>query len=351
MTDDAKYKVIRILIVFVTFVLFGFMFLPFFTPIMMAALFGFALEPVVSKYAARKSKRMLPTAILLFSFFLLITGPLVWLLYRLVDKVKEFSVVGFQNLPLFKSLETAYNRTVDSIWQGAERLNIDAAAAPDQTEWLAKGSAWFMNYLTNFIAGLPQFVLALFVFTAALYYFLTESSTVKRALVRLNLLSGREITQIISVVQRSSYQSLIVMAAIGALQGLIVAGAAAAFGYPEFLIVFLVTFAFSFIPLLGTAPIPALLALVSFAQGEIGSGAGLLVAAVIAGSVDNVLKPIFLKGSGDELHPIISLLAIIGAIIVYGIPGLLLGPILTRLTFQIIPILFDHEPSNEASRS
>ena len=350
MTDYAKYKVVRILIVSVTFVLFGFMFLPFFTPIVMAALFGFALEPVVSKYAVRKSKRKFPTAVLLLSFFLLITGPIVWVLYRIVAKTKEFSAIGVQNLPLVQSIERAYHRMVESVWRVAEQVNIDAAAAPDQSEWLAKGGTWLMNYLTSFITGLPEFVLALFVFTASLYYFLTEASTVKRVIVRLDLLSSREINQIISVVQRSSYQSLIVMAAIGAVQGLIVAGAAAAFGYPEFLIVFLVTFLFSFIPLLGTAPVPALLALISFAQGEIGSGAGLLVAAAIAGSVDNLLKPILLKGSGDELHPIISLLAIIGAIIVYGIPGLLLGPILTQLAFQIIPILFDRESSGEVSR-
>jgi predicted PurR-regulated permease PerM len=48
---------------------------------------------------------------------------------------------------------------------------------------------------------------------------------------------------------------------------------------------------------------------------------------------------LLVSSNEEELHPIISLVAIIGAIIVYGIPGLLLGPILTQVAFRIIPLL------------
>jgi predicted PurR-regulated permease PerM len=76
----------------------------------------------------------------------------------------------------------------------------------------------------------------------------------------------------------------------------------------------------------------------------VGSGIGLLVVAVVAGSVDNIIKPLIVSsGSEESLNPVISLLAIIGAVIVYGIPGLLLGPILTELTLKIVPILFSEE--------
>ncbi len=46
------------------------------------------------------------------------------------------------------------------------------------------------------------------------------------------------------------------------------------------------------------------------------------------------------SGGADDLHPVLSLLALIGAIIVYGAAGILLGPILTQLALKIVPILF-----------
>lgn len=349
MTAFLKYKAIRILFVAIIFALFGYMFMPFFTPLLMAALFGFALEPVVSKYAARKSRRKLPTAILLFSFFVFITVPSIIVAYRVVNKMKEYSAVGFTNLPVVQSANNVLDRFSVYFNRIVEQVNVDPVAAKDQVGIIGKVGAWLMAYATGIVTGLPDFVLALFVFTAALYYFLTESAAIKRSILRLDLITSKEISQIIQVVQKSSYTSLVVTAGIGTVQGLVVAIGGSIFGYHEFLLTFLLTFFFSFLPLVGTSPIPLMMALVSFMQGQNGSGIGLILVAIVAGSIDNILKPFLLNSSEDELHPVVSLLAIIGAVIVYGLPGIFLGPILTQLAFKIIPILFEADSDSQKS--
>jgi predicted PurR-regulated permease PerM len=153
------------------------------------------------------------------------------------------------------------------------------------------------------------------------------------------------------VVQKSSYSTLVASAAIGALQASIVAFGGLIFGFKEFFLLFVVTFFTSFIPVIGAAPIAIILAVISLVQGEYLATVGLTVVALVAGSVDNIVKPlVFASASEESLNPIVSLLAIIGAVIVYGLPGLLLGPILTELTLKIIPILFEEQKEDEVKK-
>jgi predicted PurR-regulated permease PerM len=150
------------------------------------------------------------------------------------------------------------------------------------------------------------------------------------------------------VVQQTSYITLVAHAIIGSVQSMIVAIGGLIFGYSEFLLLFVITFFTSLIPVIGASPVAIVLAVISLAQGEIKSAIGLAVVAIIAGSIDNILKPYIVSQSGDEeLNPVIALIAIIGAVIVYGLPGLLLGPILTTLAFKIVPILFENDENSQ----
>ena len=116
-------------------------------------------------------------------------------------------------------------------------------------------------------------------------------------------------------------------------------------GFHEFLVIFVITFFFSLVPLIGAAPIAFFLSVLSFFQDHIGAGITLLVATAITSSIDNIIKPMMLKT--EEVHPALSLLALIGAILIYGPIGILLGPVLTSLVFKIGSILFPPVESDE----
>jgi predicted PurR-regulated permease PerM len=91
----------------------------------------------------------------------------------------------------------------------------------------------------------------------------------------------------------------------------------------------------SIIPGVGTALvwIPAVIYLV--AKGHMGSAIGLFVwCAAVVGTVDNVLRP-WLVGKDTKMPDLLILLGTLGGLIVFGAPGIIIGPIIAALFVTI----------------
>ena len=56
------------------------------------------------------------------------------------------------------------------------------------------------------------------------------------------------------------------------------------------------------------------------------------IAATVA---DNVIRPMMLKGKAD-MHPLVSLLALIGGLHLFGIIGVFLGPIIVAVLILLL---------------
>lgn len=338
-------RIIRLLITSVVMVLFAVMFWPFLTPLLLAALFAFAFEKIVTRYTLKyKKSRVLVTSILLVLLCLFVVAPLVGVVIRTVSSIKEASSAGLQNSPIYQMLEQFLVGISDKINTLAHNFDIDTSHLPQLGDILSKSSQAIASYATEFVTAIPDTTMSLLVFLASLYYFLVEAKTIKKTFVSLNILNRSELNQLIEIVKKSSYITIVASALVGALQATIVATFGYFCGYDAFMILFVLTFIFSLIPVVGAAPVALILAFLSFLQGHGGATVALIIGALIAGSIDNVVKPMIVSSSSEDLHPILSLLALVGAIIVYGAPGILLGPILTQLALKIIPILF---PNNE----
>ncbi len=347
MRIEERHKYIRILFSSIIIGLFALMFWPFFTPLLLAALFSFALENLVTHFSLKYRKRHWVTLFVLVIFFIFIASPLVVMTFKLVASIKEYSAIGFQNTQFYKLTEQLLASLTNQTQIIAKNFDFDTQQLPQFSDVLSKASSSLASYATDFITQIPQRTISIFVFIGGLYFFLTQSSAIKKFFLNLDLLTKNELNQLIQIVQRSTYLTLFASALIGILQASIIATFAYFCGFNEFLFVFIITFIFSLIPIIGAAPIAIFLALLSFIQGHSSASVSLIVASVIAGSLDNLIKPLILNASSDEIHPLVSLLALIGAIIMYGAPGLLLGPILTQLAFKITKIFFPISDSNQ----
>lgn len=333
-------KAVKIALTTLVFLSFGFMFFPFWKPILVAALFGFALVDVV-EYFSSKHSRGVPTVLILLGFCLILVLPLLFIILKISRSVLSLDVAKFSETSLYKSIEDSIHRLQDSLQTFSETVGMEVTELPKPLTLMTKALSWIMNEASAIAGNVPQLFLSLFVFAIALYYFLTEARSIKIAFIRLHILDRKELDEIITIIKKTSYRTLIASAVVGAVQGSIVAFGALAFGYYEFILVFIITFFVSFIPVIGAAPVAVVLALISLVNGSVGSAIGLLIVAAVAGSIDNFLKPYLVSSANEsKVHPVVSLLAIVGAVIVYGLPGLLLGPILMELAVKIVPVFF-----------
>ena len=182
-------------------------------------------------------------------------------------------------------------------------------------------------------------VLLLVIALATMYYVLIDWRRVVDRVERILPLDCRDTRALISEfrdVGRGAFVATVLSALVqGALgwMGFAIAGVPQAVTWGALLAIL------SFVPLVGTA-----LVWVPVAAYELGThhvGAGLFVAAwgalVVMAATDYVIRP-FLVGARGHTHPLLTLVSLLGGISVFGLPGLIAGPVVMSLFVAILRI-------------
>ncbi len=332
-----RHNVARIAVLCSIVIPFVIIFMPFFVPMLLAMFFAFGLEPIWNKIGStRRQKNFFPLYLLAFSVFFLII-PFVFVGVKFVRLLQEFTSQGTKNSQLFQSLNTVWDKAFTSIHDVLHAVNLDPDILPNKDEIIAKISPVVVEKTTAFLSGIPDLGLALAVFFGMLIVFVSRASQIRNFFLKIKILPQEELDEIIDCLKKNCYMTLISTFLIGMLQAFIVATGASIFGYHEFLLIFIITFLLSFIPVVGAAPVSFVLALGSLMMQQNGNAIGLIVVTIIAGSIDNIIKPYVFSGNEEGVHPFVALLGIIGAILVFGLPGLLLGPLLLQVGVELIP--------------
>ena len=187
-------------------------------------------------------------------------------------------------------------------------------------------------------AGIPSLLLQLALALIAFIFFLVDGKRFLDWLLGLGALDRD--------VQETLIESFRETAISSVLSGLAAAASQAALIILGFLLIevpgaFLaggLTFIFAWIPMLGT--VPASLAGMLYLYAAHGPGlkmALMLALALAAGVIDNLVRPMVLKGRAD-MHPLLGLIAILGGIQMFGILGLFIGPILAAMLLSLLEI-------------
>jgi len=120
-------------------------------------------------------------------------------------------------------------------------------------------------------------------------------------------------------------------AVIGLLQGVLAGGAFAVVGIEGAVFWGAIMAVLSFIPGIGSALVwvPAVIILAATGQFAKAIGLGVFCAAVV-GSIDNLLRPI-LVGRDTQMHELMILFGTLGGILMFGVVGVIIGPIIAAL--------------------
>jgi len=338
---EKTYSAVRIVLLITLVVLFVALFVPFATPILLACFVSLGCEPIIKKINFKSKKRKYFTFGLFIVLSMFILVPLVLFIFRIANGLKNLTAESLQNSQFFKSLLDLWGKAQNFSNDVMQTMGIEQNILPQKEELFTKLSPFIMDKATAFLGSLPDILLSLFVFFCILFVLITSAGSIKKTFAKANFLPEDEINAILISFQSSCYTILISTFLIGALQAFIVASGSAIFGFHEFFLIFVITFFVSFIPVVGAGPVAFLLSLIAFLLGHTGDGIGLLVVSVIAGTIDNIIKPFIFSKDEEGLHPVVSLLGIIGAIIIFGLPGLLIGPFILQVTVKLAPALVE----------
>lgn len=101
----------------------------------------------------------------------------------------------------------------------------------------------------------------------------------------------------------------------------------------------------AFIPVIGTALIWAPGGIYLIIQGKLMAGIGLLLwGGAVVGSIDNLLRPLFISGR-SKLPILLVALGALGGLIAFGLIGVVFGPLILAIPFELLRDRIAGEPS------
>lgn len=330
---------------------------PFWGAISLAAIFAFGLRKPLDRFRHRfrlGNRFVGAIAIMLLLLAILIPLALVGLrLYQIAAGQKEKGIRGAFSQSTIHQASTAYQKLESKVAQHAANWRIyqDTADARQALRH-ALGSLGQSAFTTisGAVLNIPELVVTTLVFTLFLYLFLSRGRRIGQALSSLDILSEADVSRLANVLQAACYNTIVTNVVVGAIQASIVTVGARIFGFSESVLIFTVVFFLSFIPFIGASPVAFALAIVAFLTGNSGQGIGMTVVGVIAGTIDNVIRPYLISDGESEVHPIVSFAVILGAIAVLGLKGLFLGPVILTATFGLLLRKGKEAPAEAAER-
>lgn len=195
---------------------------------------------------------------------------------------------------------------------------------------------FFFEIIKQTYQSASHFLFMAVIMFFTLYYFFKDSDTILKKIIALTPLKDNQerlvINKFINVSKATLQGSLVIAVVQGTLQGILfgLVGVAS----PVFWGV--ITFFFSLIPMLGAGIVWLPVGLIMILLGHIWQGLViLLVGFFVVSTIDNFLRP-YLVGNQVSLHPLLVFFATLGGIAVFGLTGILIGPIIVVLFLTLL---------------
>ena len=127
---------------------------------------------------------------------------------------------------------------------------------------------------------------------------------------------------------------------LGILQGLLVGIAFFIFGVPNALLFTLLACLAGIFPIIGTTIVWLPIAIYMMVSGGIFPALGVVVFGILSSILENIIKPIFIS-KRTSLHSAIILIGMVGGLFMFGILGVILGPLILAYLLIVLEIYRD----------
>ena len=171
-----------------------------------------------------------------------------------------------------------------------------------------------------------------------LYYMLVNVGRLSRYIREFIPAEDEKIHEFTSELKSMTFSNALGAPLLALVQGLFAAVGYWIFGIQEPFFWGIMTGFFSFLPVVGSTLIWLPAAIVQYSSGFHWQGTGLLLYGLFVISlVDNVFRMVFQKRIAD-VHPLITILGVIAGLPLFGVPGIIFGPLLISYFLLLLKI-------------
>lgn len=292
-----------------------------------SGLLGAAILYVIGAPIHRRLSRLIgahaAAALVLLLLAVLIILPGAWLL-NLVIVQAPIMLRSLQNSTFLTRLS---DLRIDGVDLGAQIASASGALI-----------SWISGHAIGFFGSATRSALNLVIAFFALYYLLISASTAWRWVAAFLPFSKESNEQL-----RERFTSITEAMLLGTALTAILQGALIGFGFwmvglPNAVFWGVITAFASILPVLGSALVWLPGAIVLLAQQRFGAAIALLImGGLLASNLDNVVRPVVYRKVSD-VHPLTTLVGAFAGVSLFGLVGLLLGPLAITYFFELIDI-------------
>jgi len=334
MLNGRHISLMGILILLITLgVMFYQLMAPFLLPLFLAAVTAIVAQPLHLWLLAKTGQRraiaaggttaILVSAVLLPALVITVLSSL-----QLVGFVQQvFSVEAINKQQAWQNHVEPVLQTVAS-WipnYTADQLEEDATANLKAVADRLAGNT--MKLASSTVGALVTLLVAVSVFLVALYYFLADGRALAmsiRELIPVDREQQSRMTHEFTKVTRAVVTATLLAAIV---QGLMTAVALQFLGFGHFLVFLVIATIAAMIPMVGAWMVWLPCSIILATQGHWGSAIGLALYGSLGVSMaDNVVR-MYILNTDAQLHPLLALVSVLGALDVFGLWGIFIGPI------------------------
>lgn len=332
MNNGIINKISLLSIIFIISIIFFAMTHQFLMPVFIAALLTAMVMPIHKAISARIGNRTNLSAIItVLGILLIFVIPLSALITVVVSQAISVGQSVTPWIQQFASEPTLATKYLEKLPFYQEVLPYRNIILEKAGALVGSISTLLVNYLSAFTKNTINALFSTVVMLYVTFYFLNVGHTLLGKILYFLPLNDKDEQQLLArftSVTRATIKGTVI---IGLVQGAICGTSFALAGITGPVFWGTVMAVMSVVPVVGTAIVwlPALIIIA--VMGNI-SGAIILVifCGLIAGNIDNLLRP-RLVGKDTEMHDLFVLFGTLGGISMFGMVGLVIGPIITAL--------------------
>lgn len=305
---------------------------PFIGSLLMGMILAFLFYPLYKKFKKVFKYPTLASILLTWLIILLFTIPLFFMFQAIVKEI-----ILLYNNGGFTSLITSVSTILSS------NPTLDAAA----TGIISKLQESMTNFASSFIVSLPGaiFNILITLFTT-FFIFITGEDLLKNFKKILPFKNKDEVINSVKLQINSIIYGFFVISIIGFIIS-IIGFSILGIGAP--ILWSLIIALAIMLPFVGPTIIWIPYAIVLFIQGNISVGIGMVILGTILSLMETFGRP-YIIGKKAKVNPIVILFGVLGGIVLLGIPGIVLGPIILSLTFTFLESITQNEATRKKSK-
>jgi predicted PurR-regulated permease PerM len=214
---------------------------------------------------------------------------------------------------------------------GVNRENIEKQVRAQ----VQNAGRYASGFVLRLARNVPDFILQLALASLACFFFLADGPKFLAWLMPKVPLDPDVRRELVDSFKSTAISSMWAGLAAASVQSALMMGAFAALRVPGALLAGGVTFILSWTPIIGSTPTWIVGAVYLYSTDSPGRAALMLAAGGLTGVMDNVMRAWVLKGR-DDMHPLVSLVAILGGIHMFGLMGVFVGPVLAAMFIALM---------------